>query len=498
MVRLSNKQIISGRKILVTETIIPHWLTKQATLAPNKTAIETVDKNKLTFHELKEKSIRFAYKLAEKGVKPKQRVAILSTNCLDMVIAIHALSYLQAVAVMVNTKLTAREITYQLKVSKAMLLIESETMQMENQIDFKAIYTYEEIWSEKELFVETAKELNLDAPFTMMFTSGTTGNPKAVVHTYGNHWWSAIGSALNLGLDKQDKWLLPLPMFHVGGLSILIRSVIYGMEVYLMEKYNPKHLLQAFTEKDVTIASIVTVMLRDLLEELNGAALPEQVRCLLLGGGAVPAPLLQQVKEHQLPLFQSYGMTETSSQVVTLSEADSLRKIGSSGKALFPAAVRIEKPDASGIGEIIVKGPMVFHGYDDQPEATSDSFSDGWFKTGDLGYMDSEGFLFVMERRTDLIISGGENIYPSEIENVLLSIQGVEEVAVVGKQDDKWGQVPAAFIVTSFPLEEASIMEQLERDLAAFKVPKHILFTDALPKTASNKIQRHALANRLK
>src|SRR5699024_5013700 len=137
------------------------------------------------------------------GVKPKQRVAILSTNCLDMVIAIHALSYLQAVAVMVNTKLTAREITYQLKGSKAMLLIKSETMQMENQIDFKAIYTYEDKWSEKELFVETSKELHLDGPFTMMFTSGTTGNPKAVVHTYGNHWWSAIGSALNLGLDKQ-------------------------------------------------------------------------------------------------------------------------------------------------------------------------------------------------------------------------------------------------------------------------------------------------------
>src|SRR5699024_11264789 len=137
-----------------------------------KTAIETVDKNQLTFHELKEKSIRFAYKLAEKGVKPKQRVAILSTNCLDMVIAIHALSYLQAVAVMVNTTFTAREITYQLKVSKAMLLIESETMQMENQIHFKAVYTYEEIWSEKKLFVETAKEITVDDPFTMMFTTG--------------------------------------------------------------------------------------------------------------------------------------------------------------------------------------------------------------------------------------------------------------------------------------------------------------------------------------
>src|SRR5699024_5065211 len=160
MVRLSNKQIISGRKILVTETIIPHWLTKQASLSPEKTAIETINGNQLTFHDLEETRIRSAYKLAEKGVKPKQRVAILSTNCLDMVIAIHALSYLQAFAVMVNTKLTARQITCQLKVSKAMLLIESGTMPMVNQNEFKAIYTYEERCTEQELFVETGKGPN--------------------------------------------------------------------------------------------------------------------------------------------------------------------------------------------------------------------------------------------------------------------------------------------------------------------------------------------------
>lgn len=486
------------RKIQMTETIIPHWLTKQAALSPEKTALETMDGRQLSFKELKETSTHFAYKLASTGVEPGDRVAMLSENCVDMVIAIHALSYLQAVAVFINTKLTSKEINYQLKASQSMLLLQTKAMQEEKQIEFSDVYTYEEIWQEGAAVVELAEEISLDMPFTMMFTSGTTGNPKAVLHTYGNHWWSAIGSALNLGLDKQDKWLLPLPMFHVGGLSILIRSVVYGMEIYLLEKYTPEHLLQAFTEKRVTIASIVTVMLRDLLQELEGAALPDHVRCLLLGGGAVPAPLLQQVKKHQLPLFQSYGMTETSSQIVTLSEEDSLRKIGSSGKALFPASVHIKNPDDSGVGEIAVKGPMVFHGYDHQPEATAESFSDGWFKTGDLGYKDSEGFLFVMERRTDLIISGGENIYPSEIENVLLAMQGVEEAAVVGESDDKWGQVPAAFIVASLPLKETEMIERLKQELAAFKVPKHLLFVETLPKTASNKIQRHELAKRLK
>src|SRR5699024_10990778 len=231
------------RKIQMTETIIPHWLTKQAALSPEKTALETMDGRQLSFKELKETSTHFAYKLASTGVEPGDRVAMLSENCVDMVIAIHALSYLQAVAVFINTKLTSKEINYQLKASQSMLLLQTKAMQEEKQIEFSDVYTYEEIWQEGAAVVELAEEISLDMPFTMMFTSGTTGNPKAVLHTYGNHWWSAIGSALNLGLDKQDKWLLPLPMFHVGGLSILIRSVVYGMEIYLLEKYTPEHLL---------------------------------------------------------------------------------------------------------------------------------------------------------------------------------------------------------------------------------------------------------------
>lgn len=239
-------------------------------------------------------------------------------------------------------------------------------------------------------------------------------------------------------------------------------------------------------------------MLRDFLEALGESELPDHVRCLLLGGGAVPEPLLEKVSVKQLPLFQSYGMTETSSQIVTLSANDALDKIGSSGKPLFPASLKILEPQKDGIGEIAVQGPMVMRGYDQNEAANKASFENGWFKTGDLGYTDSEGFLYVVERRTDLIISGGENIYPSEIENVLLDMVGIREAAVVGRHDSKWGQVPIAFIVTKdVVLSEQEIMGQAKERLASYKVPKKVYSIDALPRNASNKIMRHQLQEKL-
>ncbi len=197
----------------------------------------------------------------------------------------------------------------------------------------------------------------------MMFTSGTTGNPKAVVHTYGNHYWSAVSSALNLDLHEDDKWLLTLPTFHIGGFSILMKSVVYGMSVYFMGKYERHVLHDALVEIGVTIASIVTLMLKDVLADIGQAQFLLSVRCILLGGGSVPKNLLDIVEEKQVPLFQSYGRTETSSQIVTLSKEDVSRKLGSAGKPLFPADVKISNENEAGIGEIIVKGPMIMNGY---------------------------------------------------------------------------------------------------------------------------------------
>ena len=471
---------------------LPHWLTKQAALSPNKVAIQFSDGTCCTFLELKEKSLTYARKLASLGVQKQTRVAILSGNSEEMVITLYAISYLKAVAVLLNTRLTAAELTFQLHASNTNLLVTSvdiDTKLFDNQKTFKEMEQLEEV------HIAVADEINLNETFTMMFTSGTTGQPKMVVHTYGNHWWSAIGSVLNLGLEPQDKWLLTLPIFHVGGLSILMRGVIYGIEVYLMEHYDADAFYQALHEKKITIASIVTVMLQDLLSRLEDAVLPEQVRCLLLGGGSVPEILLNQVKKKQLPSFQSYGMTETSSQIVTLSAENALTKIGSAGKPLFPAEIKIMDKDLKGIGEIVVKGPMVINGYYNNPTANEKAFKDDWFKTGDLGYIDDDGFLFVVERRNDLIISGGENIYPREIENVLLEMENIEDAAVAGVPNERWGQVPVAFVVirNEQVVSKEAIMEYLSRKLAAYKLPKDIRFMKELPRNASNKVMRHKL-----
>ena len=479
----------------MTDQTMPHWLDKQAFLLPDKIAIETDDGTSLTFSQLKQQSTSFAKKLASIGVTPQARVAILANNHLDMIITIHALSYLQATIVFLNTRLTQRELDQQLKQSDATLLITTEKLKLEKNLSFHTIKTFSDVRRSAEKDVSLATEINVKAPFTMMFTSGTTGAPKRVIHTYGNHWWSAVASMLNLGLTDDDKWLLTLPMFHVGGFSILMKNVIYGMTIFMLEKYEANALYNVLLQKKITIASLVTLMLQQLLDKIEGSGKhPEHLRCILLGGGAVPETILQKVEENNLPLYQSYGLTETSSQIATLSSEYAREKLGASGKPLFPADVKIVDEDENGVGEIVVKGPMVISGYDKNDEANKKSFQNGWFYTGDIGYMDEDGFLFVLDRRNDLIISGGENIYPSEIENVLLTIDGVKETAVVGAEDEKWGEVPVAYVVKEKEdLDEGRMIEWLKTELASFKVPKKIYFIDELPRNASNKIMRHKL-----
>ncbi|HEY4602230.1 MAG TPA: o-succinylbenzoate--CoA ligase [Cerasibacillus sp.] len=476
--------------------IIPHWLTQQAFISSHVPAIEMENGINITFSELQQRSQQTAYQIAAYGIQEGAHVAILSKNDPRMIITIHALSYLGATVVLLNTRLTPAELQYQIDDANVSLLIYHDVfidkvkqLQIENSLSFDEV---------KRLNIETGvalkEEIRLSDPFTIIYTSGTTGFPKGVIHTYGNHWWSAISSALNLGLSKADKWLAVLPFFHVGGLSIFLKSVIYGMPVYLVEKFNAAMVNEAIREKQVTIISVVTVMLQRLLDDLGVKRYPDTFRGMLLGGGPAPEVLLEQAKEKQVPVFQSYGMTETSSQIVTLSAKDALRKIGSSGKPLLSAQLKIHNKTTDGVGEIYVKGPMVTTGYYNNDTANANLFDKGWLKTGDLGHIDSEGFLYVVDRRNDLIISGGENVYPTEIEHVLEQIPDIREVAVVGRKDDTWGEVPVAYVVCeSEALTEKCIIDYAHKHLAPYKVPKQILFINQLPRNASNKIMRHQL-----
>lgn len=476
--------------------VIPHWLSKQADLKPNQLALEYNGKETLSFQELAQASQSMARRLANLGVEKGSHIALLSQNNVNMIIAIHALSYLGAVAVLLNTRLSANELQFQINDAKVNLLVTSVFFSDKTEgIDVPQKKSFSELQRLPEKEVPLQNELVLNDPFTIIYTSGTTGFPKGVVHTYGNHWWSAIGSALNLGISPQDKWLTVLPLFHVSGLSTLFKSVIYGMPIYLMTSFEPEKVHEALMKNHITMISVVTVMLQRLLEQMATERYPEQLRCVLLGGGPAPKPVLEQARKKEVPVFQSYGLTETSSQIVTLSPQDALRKIGSAGKPLVPAQLKIHDPSTRGVGEIYVKGPMVTKGYFNNPTADQKAFQTDWLKTGDLGYLDEEGFLYVVDRRNDLIISGGENIYPSEIESVVSELTGVQEVGVTNRSDDQWGEVPVAFIVkdTQNVLDEEMVQTYLKRRLASYKVPKKIYFVEQLPRNASNKLMRYKL-----
>ncbi|MBC1807932.1 o-succinylbenzoate--CoA ligase [Listeria sp. FSL L7-0993] len=462
-----------------------NWLQKRVRLSPKETALVFEGKEE-TFAEINEAVEQLAGKLFARGIRKDEMVAILGKNDRMTFLLIHALQQLGAVTLFLNNRLTKKELAFQLANAKVKQVFFADTF-AEKVVDG---ISYTELQQTNYLKPELLETWELSRVASVMYTSGTTGKPKGVMQTYENHWWSAVASALNLGLTEKDSWLCAVPIFHISGLSIMMRSVIYGIPVYLEEHFDEEKITQLLESGKISTISVVTSMLERLLK-IHGGSYHPNLRTVLLGGGPASKAVLEICKQRNIPLVQSFGMTETASQIVTLPPKDALTKIGSSGKALFPAEVKIADD-----GEILLKGPSITPGYLHNETATKAAFADGWFKTGDIGYLDEEGFLFVLERRSDLIISGGENIYPTEIEHVIATYDAVKEVAVVGKPDDKWGSVPVAFIVAEQTFDEAELRAICQTNLASFKIPKQITIVDNLPKTASGKIQRNKLKER--
>ncbi|GEO26948.1 2-succinylbenzoate--CoA ligase [Alicyclobacillus acidoterrestris] len=485
---------------------IPDWLRGRAIHYPDHPAL-VAPEGTWTYRELYDAACEYAASLRILGVTEGDRVAVIAKTGVKYALMMHAIMQLNAVVVPLNWRLTGRELAKQVEDAEVAILLFDEggaTLARDVLQHVQPRYggrAFESIERTAER-VERS-DIELTHMHAIIYTSGTTGVAKGAVLTYQNHWWGAMASAMQLGLTPVDRWLVPMPLFHVGGMAVLIRSLIYGTTVVIHNGFDVSAVNEALDSGDITMVSVVPTMLQRLIEHRR-VGYPKALRCVLLGGSAAPKSLVARALALGIPVNQSYGMTETNTQATTLQSADALRKVGSSGKPLANMRVRIATPDgftdeAFVEGEIVVQGPTVISGYWKRPDANAKSFRDGWFYTGDIGVFDEEGFLYVLDRRADLIVSGGENIYPAEVESVLVQYEGVREAAVVGQSDPTWGQVPVAFVVkaTEVELTECALANHCRQLLAGYKVPKAFYFVDELPRNASGKLLRRILKERL-
>jgi O-succinylbenzoic acid--CoA ligase len=411
---------------------VDDWLTAAARTRPGHVAI-AADDGTATFAELDERARRRARELAADGVVRGDRVRVTHPPGLAFAELLHALPRVGAV------------------------LAPGPPVQPAEPAAGGAA---------PDAHLVTAFEP--DAVHTLIETSGTTGAPKRVELTYANHAASARASADALGVEEDDRWLCPLPLHHVGGLNVLIRSVINATTVVVHERFDVGRVRDALEAGEATLASLVPTMLARLRDAgLRGAP---GLRAIALGGGPVPASLLDWASETGIPVVPVYGMTETCSQVVA----------GSPGRPL--AGVEL---DIAAGGEILVRGPMV------APGALA---ADGWLHTGDLGRLDADGRLDVLGRLKELIVSGGENVAPLEVEQALLAHPAVADAGVAGVPDPEWGEAVTAFVVLSEPVEPGELRAWARDRLEPFKVPKAIHAVDSLPRNRGGKLERDRLA----
>ena len=434
------------------------WLTHRARTIPDRLALRA-DGRDLTYAELDAEAAGTARRLRALGVGPGDRVATTLPPGVSFAALLHALPRLGAVLAPLNTRLGAGERRAQVDAVAPRLVVDAPLEGAEEEVGAPA-------------------EIDPDDPHSIIFTSGTTGSPKPVVLTYGNHRASALASARNLGVAADDRWLCVLPLFHVGCLAILLRSAVYGTAAVVHPGFEVEAALRSLASGEATLVSLVAVQLRRLA--VAGLERAPALRAALVGGGRVPRDLLEWAAGRGLPALQTYGMTETASQVATLAAAEAARKGGSVGRPL--PGVELDVDHRS--GEILVRGPMV---------APGERGPDGWLRTGDRGRLDEDGFLWVEGRLSDVIVTGGENVVAGEVEEALLDHPAVAEAAVMGEPDPDWGERVVAYVVVRDDASEADLIAHCRGRLAAFKAPKAVRRVTALPRSPSGTVVRRDL-----
>ncbi|GGZ62869.1 acyl-CoA synthetase [Streptomyces bluensis] len=494
---------------------IGSWPARRARRTPHRTALIHGDTT-LTYADLYERTTRLAHALRGTGVRRGDRIAYLGPNHPSYLETMFAAGTLGAVFVPLNTRLAGPEIAHQLADSGAKALVHGPSHAglvdgLPGELRDTGVRTTIEVGAEYEALLAGAGNEPIDEPVThddtcvIMYTSGTTGRPKGAMLTHGNLTWNAFNVLIELDLVADERALVAAPLFHTAGLNMLTLPVLLkGGTCVLVEAFDPAGTFDLIEQHRITFMFGVPTMFDQMARNERWArAELSSLRILTCGGAPVPRALIARYQERGLTFLQGYGMTEAAPGVLFLDAEHAVSKAGSAGVPHFFSDVRVVRPDMTPAalgetGEVVVRGPHVMPGYWGLPEETAAAFTDGWFRSGDAARIDEDGYVHIVDRIKDMIISGGENIYPAEIEDRILAHPDVAECAVIGVPDERWGEVPRAVVV---PREGATVdpddvLASLAGRLAPYKIPKSVVLAEALPRTASGKLLKARVRQR--
>jgi fatty-acyl-CoA synthase len=499
---------------------IGSWATRRRVKSAGKTAFIFNDVA-TTYDEFFVQVNRLAHALRGADVTRGTRVAYLGENHPNFLVTFVATTQIGAVFVPLNTRLAPAEISYALNDSGASLLIHSGALahlavqgsagmpvrlvQADGEPHEAGVTMLADFTAgASEEFID--EPVGHDDPALILYTSGTTGHPKGAVLTHGNFLWNTVNALVDFDITSKEMSLMISPLFHVASLGMgALPMLIKGGTIVLEAGFDPGRALMLIEKYRITMLSGVPTTYQMMCEHPDWAKTDlSSVHHMTCGGSAVPARVLTAYEERGLAFMLSYGMTESSPGATSMPARYSRDKAGSSGLPHFFVDMRIrdeQNADArvGEVGEIQLRGPNVIAEYWNKPEASRDSFVDGnWFRTGDMGYVDADGFLFVADRIKDMIISGGENIYPAEVEQIIFELEGVTGVALIGVPDDKWGEVPWAILTmaggATVTLDQ--VRAHLDNRVARYKMPKNVIVVEEFPRTASGKIRKADLRKR--
>jgi O-succinylbenzoic acid--CoA ligase len=466
----------------------------------NSTAIQ-VDSQQFNYSTLKEKVLAVTQHLKTFDIQEKDNVAIIGNNETEYIINVLALWQLKAVPVLINPRLVSDEIDVQTAASNCKIILVSNKITVDG-ISLSDIHRYPFNIYKMKSNADLPEQLVPDDTAVIIFTSGASGNPKGVELSFNNLLQSAKTGDQVLQYSDKDKWLASLPFYHIAGFSIITRSLLFGSSIIIPDDIQTNSLIEAMEKFKPTLCSLVPTQLSRIMEQDSEPN--EELRNVLLGGGYISPRLVTDAINSGWKITKVYGTTETASFVTALANEEVYEKPGSVGKALKPNKIIIVSENKFAlpwgeIGEIAVTSPSVMQGYYKNEVETEKKFDNGYYLTGDIGYLDAEDYLFIEARRTDLIVTGGENVNPNEVENRITEHTDIIEAAVFPLKDDDWGEIVAAALVmqNGSDLIQLDDLEQfLKKDLAGFKIPKKIFFEDSLPVNELGKIVRSKLVEK--